>query len=216
MKRYLPFIIVAAVALITFGAGFTLYRSKKAAQPTASKDGNASGLHVRGPNSAVVTIEEFGDFQCPPCSMMAELLKKTEEQQKGRLRVVFHHFPLAIHANARAASIAAEAAERQGRFWEMHDLLYREQASWSKAPDVPALFDSYAQKLGLDLARFKQDLQSPGVSAHVDADQILGKTRGVTSTPTLFVNNVLVPADALNPPGLQKAIETALKEGAEK
>jgi protein-disulfide isomerase len=212
MKRYLPFIIVALVALATFGGGFALYRSKKSAAPAAPKDSPAGGIHVRGPKSAPVTIEEFGDFQCPPCGIMAAFLKKTEEEYGSGLQVIFHHFPLAMHAHAREAALAAEAAHSQGRFWEMHDLLYQEQAAWSKAQDVPALFNSYAGTIGLDVERFKKDLQDPEVAARVDADQKLGASRGVTSTPTFFVNNVALPAAAVNPAGVKKAIETAMKE----
>jgi protein-disulfide isomerase len=215
MKRYLPFLIVAAVGLITFGTGFALYRSKKIAAPpapVASKEEVATGLHVRGPNSAPITIEEFGDFQCPPCSTMSGLLKKMEEEEKGKVRVVFRHFPLVMHAHAREAAIAAEAAELQGKFWEMHDLIYKEQNNWSKAQDAPAMFTSYASTLGLDVERFKKDLTNPEIAERIDADQKTGTSRGVTSTPTLFVNNVLLPADALNPAGLKKALETAANE----
>ena len=100
----------------------------------------------------------------------------------------------------------------QGRFWEMHDVLYREQAIWSKAPDVPSLLQSYAGTIGVDLERFKKDLANPEIASRVDADQKLGASRGVTSTPTLFVNNVALPAAEINPAGLHKAIENALKE----
>jgi protein-disulfide isomerase len=201
--------IVALVALATFGSSYALYRAKRAAGP---KSGPASGIHVRGNAKARVTLEEFGDFQCPPCAMMAGFLKKTEEEYGSRLRLIFHHFPLTMHVHAREAALAAEAAAMQGRFWEMHDLLYKEQAAWSKAEDVPALLNSYAATLGLDLDRFKKDLQNPEVAARVDADQKLGASRGVTSTPTLFVNNVALPTDAINPAGVKKAIETVLQE----
>jgi protein-disulfide isomerase len=212
MKRYLPYVIVAFVALATFGIGFALYRAKLAALPADPKGGAASGIHVRGKAEAPVTIEEFGDFQCPPCSTMSSILAKLEEEYGVRLRVIFHHFPLAMHAHAREAALAAEAAGMQGRFWEMHDLLYKEQAIWSKAPDVPSLFQSYAGTIKLDLERFKKDVADPEVAARVDADQKLGTSRGVTSTPTLFVNTVLLPAADINSAGVHKAIEAALKE----
>ena len=210
MKRYLPYLIVVTVALITFGSGFALYRAKKIAAPSAATGGPASGSHIRGPKTAAVTIEEFGDFQCPPCAGMAAVLKKTEEEYGSRLRVIFHHFPLVNHVHARAAAHAAEAADLQGKFWEMHDLLYQEQAAWSKAEKVEPLFESYARKIGLDVERFERDLQDPKVAARVETDQKLGSSRGVTSTPTLFINEVLLPADQLNPVALHKAIETAL------
>jgi protein-disulfide isomerase len=212
MKRSLPFIIVAVVALITFGSGFVLYRSKKAAAPVASKNGVASGIHVRGKADAPVTIEEFGDFQCPPCGTMAPVLHKLGDEYGSRLRLVFHHFPLAVHAHAREAALAAEAAHEQGKFWEMHDVLYKEQALWSLGQDVPVLFAGYAKSIGLDVERFKRDLMDKEVAERVDKDQKLGASRGVTSTPTLFLNNVLVPASQLSPESLHKAVDSALAE----
>src|SRR6478672_985750 len=156
MKRFLPFLIVAAVGLITFGGGYALYRSKKLSAPATPKEAPAAGIHVRGSTgAALVTVEEFGDFQCPPCSLIAETLKKIEAEYGERLKMIFHHFPLPIHAHALEAAIAVEAADKQGRFWEMHDLIYKEQAAWSKAPDVPSLFNSYAGTIGLDVERFK-------------------------------------------------------------
>src|SRR5438309_2559161 len=161
MKRYLPFLIVACVAAIAFGGGFALYRRKPAAPqsaaPSTVKD--EAGMHVRGKKDAAVTIEEFGDFQCPPCSMMATVLKKIEEDYKDRVRLIFHHFPLANHANARPAAHAVEAAHLQGHFWEMHDLLYKEQNNWAKATDVAPLLIGYAGSIGLDTERFKKDME---------------------------------------------------------
>src|SRR6478609_5440549 len=175
MKRFLPFILVAVVALMTFGGAFALYRSKKSSAPATPKDAPAVGVHVRGSKAAapLVTVEEFGDFQCPPCSLMAETLKKIEAEYGERLKMIFHHFPLPIHAHAREAAIAVEAADKQGRFWEMHDLIYKEQGTWPKAPDVPSLFNSYAGKIGLDVERFKKDVLDPALAARVDADHEL-------------------------------------------
>jgi protein-disulfide isomerase len=96
----------------------------------------------------------------------------------------------------------------------MHDLLYREQAAWSKAADVPALFDSYAGMVGLNVERFKKDQQSPEPGARVKGDQEEGTSRGVTSTPTLFINNTVVPATSLNSPALHALIDAALQEKA--
>jgi protein-disulfide isomerase len=212
MKRYLPLIIVAAVALITFGSGFALYRSKKAAEPVASKDGVAGGIHVRGKADAPVTIEEFGDFQCPPCGTMSPILHQLGDEYGSRLRVIFHHFPLPVHAHAREAALAAEAAHEQGKFWEMHDVLYKEQKLWSLGENVPALFEGYAKSIGLDVERFKKDVTDREVAERVEKDQKLGASRGVTSTPTIFLNNVLVPPSQLAPESLHKAIDTALAE----
>lgn len=213
MKRYLPFLIVALVAAITFGAGFTLYhRTRKAPPPVVAKQEESKARHVRGKKEAAVTIEEFGDFQCPPCSQMAASLKKIEDDYGDKVRVIFHHFPLPNHAHARPAAHASEAADMQGRFWEMHDLLYKEQGNWSKVPDdVTPLLIGYAGSLGLDVERFKTDMQSEKAKELVEADHALGASRGVTSTPTLFVDNVMVPATSLNPEALRKVINSALE-----
>jgi protein-disulfide isomerase len=214
MKRYLPFIIVAAVALITLGTGWMLVRAKRLPAPTAAAKESTSSreMHVRGEADAAVTLEEFGDFECPPCSIMSGAIHQLEKDYGSKLRVIFRQFPLPTHAHAREAALASEAAHLQGRFWEMHDLLYKEQAVWSKAADVPALLDSYAGTIGLDLERFKKDMASPEVDARVTADHDEGASRGVSSTPTIFINNTVVPPPSLNPLGLRKTIDAVLQE----
>jgi protein-disulfide isomerase len=217
MRRYLPFIIVALVALITLGAGTILYRSKRPpvltiSKELASKVNSGESPHIRGPADARVTLEEFGDFQCPPCGKLAGPLKQLEHDFDPRLRVIFHHFPLVNHQHARQAAIAAEAAGMQGRFWEMHDLLYREQAAWSIAADAQALFNSYAGVLGLDVERFKKDVESEAVKARVEADQKRGASLGVQNTPTIFLNNRAVAPTDLAPERLRAAVTTAVNE----
>jgi protein-disulfide isomerase len=213
MKRALPFIIVGTVAFILCGSLVMLYRAKRLPVPTAGTGGeDTAGLHVRGEAKAPVTLEEFGDFQCPPCGRVSADLKEIEKDYGARLRVIFHQFPLEMHAHAREAALVSEAADRQHRFWEMHDILYTEQAVWSKADNVPALFKEYAGKIGLDLERFEKDLKDPALVTKVDADQKLGLSRGVQSTPTLFINKTVVPATSLNAPAIRAAIDEALKE----
>ena len=217
MRRYLPFLIVATVALITLGSGLFLYRAKRPALPSSKSSTTPAadetrGLHVRGSAAAPVTLEEFGDFECPPCGTMSGVLHGAEEKYGARLRLIFHQFPLAMHVHAREAALASEAAHLQGRFWEMHDLLYQEQPIWTKAPDVPSLFNSYAGKIGLDVDRFKKDMQGTEAKTRVAMDQKLGTARGVTSTPTIFINNVILPPTSLNPKDLHAAIDAALNE----
>jgi Protein-disulfide isomerase len=110
------------------------------------------------------------------------------------------------------AAYAAEAAGLQGRYWEMHDLLYKEQANWSNAPDAKQLFVSYAKILGLEMDRFETDMAGPTAKARVTADQERGKSLGVNSTPSIFINNQGLPPKSLNPTALRAAIEEALKE----
>lgn len=216
MRRYLPFVIVAAVGLLTLGTGTMLYRAKRVpvlAVPknsAAPETAGAETIHVRGEANAPVTLEEFGDFQCPPCGKLAGPTKKLEERYGSQLRVIFRQFPLAMHAHAQEAALAAEAAGFQGRFWEMHDLLYREQAIWSKADDVRALFNGYAGMLGLNLDRFETDVNSPEAKERIASDRKRGAVLGVHSTPTIFVNERQIPAP-VEIASLRAAIDAALK-----
>jgi len=218
LKRLVPFIIVVAVALITIGVGTALYRANRPPPPiTISKeqavtDAKTGSTHVRGPADAPVTLEEFGDFQCPPCGALSEPLNELERDYKAKMRFVFHQFPLANHANAKPAAYAAEAAGLQGRFWEMHDLLYREQANWSKEPDPSELFLSYARIVGLDMAKFQKDVNSDEVKERVAADQKRAAELGVHLTPTIFINGKSIVGPSLNPIGLRAAVEAALGE----
>ena len=215
MKRYLPFVIIAAVALLTVGAGAMLYRAKRHPLPDAGAAPTSVGkidektAHVRGGPNAPVTIEEFGDFQCPSCSLVSSILHNLEHDYRPRLRVVFRHFPLKMHSHALEAAIAAEAAGAQGRFWEMHDLLYQYQSTWSKAANVQPLFETYAGNLGLDVERFKKDLTTREVNMRVASDGELGMSRGVKNTPTLFINGREIPGPFTRE-SLQEAIDAAI------
>jgi len=215
MRRYLPFIIVVSVALLAVGGGAFLYRAKRAANPAlkiseTETERPGETVHVLGPADAAVTLEEFGDFQCPPCGKLSEPINQL--QKKYNLRVIFREFPLPIHAHAKEAAYAAEAAARQGRFWPMHDLLYREQAVWSKSSDARTLFNAYAGMLQLDLDRFKKDMDSSEVEQRVQLDAGRGAAIGVKNTPTIFINNEAVPGPNSNPNDLPGLIEAALKK----
>jgi protein-disulfide isomerase len=219
MKRYLPFIIVVAVAVLAVGSGTMLYRAKTPTPLASGKNPAASArkpesdrIHIRGERDAPVTLEEYGDFQCPPCGTLSPLIDEIEREYHPRLRVVFRNFPLPMHTHAAEAAYAAEAAALQGRFWEMHDLLYREQAVWSKAAEVKTIFNAYAGMLKLNVDRFKADVQSAAVKTTVDGDHRDGTDRGVISTPTVFVNNLMLQPSALTKTGLSAAIDSALKE----
>ena len=222
MKRYLPFVIIAAVALATLVSGAMLYRAKRLPalaipeNSTTSAMGGTEMVHVRGRADAPVTLVEFGDFQCPPCATLADPINKFEREYASRLRVVFRHLPLANHQHAREAALASEAAGLQGRFWEMHDLLYREQSVWSKAQDVRVLFNAYAGMLGLNIDRFRKDMESEQGKARVKSDEHQAAALGLANTPTIFINDRRVPPARLNPSGLRIAINAATNEKASK
>ena len=218
MKRYLPFVIVVVVALATLGSGAMLYRAKRPqvhnipeSQSVPAK-GDTQSAHIRGNTDAPVTLEEFGDFQCPPCGQFAGFVEELRKEYDSRLRIVFRNFPLPAHEHAREAAQAAEAAGLQGKFWEMYDTLYREQSLWSNASNVRELFESYAGTLGLDVDQFKKDMDGDKVRERIDSDHALADFLGVKVTPTLFINNRAVDSKDKNPEGVRAAINAALEE----
>jgi protein-disulfide isomerase len=212
MKRYLPFVIVAAVAALAVGTGAMLYRAKRAAiTSSAQLSATPKTLkpeHVRGEMNAPVTLEEFGDFQCPACATVAAMLRPLEAEYGSKLRVVFWNFPLAMHKHGRDAALAAEAASLQGQFWQMHDMLYEKQSAWSTADDIRPLFEQFATELKLDVERFKKDYTTTEVAARVDRQREHGVSRGVKNTPTIFVNGRELPPP-FNPESLREAINVA-------
>src|SRR6267143_4437318 len=214
MKRYLPFVIVAVVALATIGSGAMLYRAKRphvlSIPETLSAKSDAESLHIRGNPDAPVTLEEYGDFQCPPCGNFAGFADALVKEYDPHLRIVFRNFPLQNHQHARDAALAAEAAGLQGRFWEMHDVLYREQAVWTKASNVRESFESYAGMIGLNLDQFKKDIDSEKAKERVDSDHARGESLGINMTPTLYINNQPVEGRDKTPDGVRAAINAAL------
>jgi protein-disulfide isomerase len=216
MKRYLPFIIIALVAAGAATAGTMLYRAKHAriaalaARTAADNAGGKPGAnpaHAQGPDDAPVTIEEFGDFQCPPCAALAALLRTLEHDYPGKLRVIFREYPLDMHKHARMAALGAEAAGLQNRFWQMHEQLYTAQNEWSKAEDFKPLLNAYANKIGLDMARFAKDLDSEKIDARLKLDRERATSLGVNSTPTLFINGKSMAPATRTPEGLRAAIQ---------
>lgn len=233
MRRYLPFAIVGAVFLIAAGSGVLLFHSK-ATTPLkiATGKSGAEPAHIRGGANARITLEEFGDFQCPPCGFLAATLLKVEHDYADSVRVVFREFPLAMHQHAMTAACAAEAAGLQGRFWEMHDLLFQNSMQWGRpttphapqpnggpnvappppetAASVRATFAGYAEKLGLDVERFKKDMDTEEVKARITLDQERAASIGVDRTPFLFIDGVQIPFTSLDEKELRGVIDAAL------
>ncbi|APW63470.1 DsbA family protein [Paludisphaera borealis] len=142
--------------------------------------------HTQGPATAPATLMEYGDFECPYCGEAYSIVKDIQRRLGSRLRFVFRHFPLAtIHPHAEYAAEAAEAAGAQGKFWEMHDVLYENQ----EALDVVYLV-RYATALDLDTSRFIDDLDRHTHAARVREDFLSGARGGVNGTPTFFINGV--------------------------
>ena len=144
---------------------------------------NTQGAPSKGSAKARLAIVEFSDFQCPFCRRVNPTIQQIEKEYGDKVRVVFKHLPLEMHPKAPAAHAAAEAAHQQGKFWEMHDLIFGNQEEMS-----PEKYVEYARQLGLDVERFKRDVASAQVKARIDADSDEAGKLGVTGTPTFFVN----------------------------
>jgi protein-disulfide isomerase len=218
MKRHLTLIMILVVALCGALAVLLLFRSElfrpaPAVEPLRELSRAAPGAeppHVRGDAGAAITIEEFADFQCPPCRKLQPELKKIRDEYGARLRVVFRQRPLPIHEHAASAARAAEAAALQNRFWEMHDLLFEHQREWSEAADARSLFSSYARSAGLDVERFMRDMDGPEVGARILADQTRAESVNITGTPTLFLNGREIPAESMTAEKMSSAINAVL------
>jgi protein-disulfide isomerase len=187
----------------------------------ASDESGGIADQVYGKADSKVVFIEYGDYQCPGCGAAYQPVKNVMERYKDTVAFVFREFPLtSIHPNARAASAAAEAAGLQGKYWEMHDLLYENRAGWSELNTSERLttFSDYATSAGLDVPRFTTDLTSEAISKKITFDTALGKKAGVSGTPTFYVNGKDISSDIKNPNGgideakLSDAFDAALKE----
>jgi protein-disulfide isomerase len=151
---------------------------------------------VRGSKDAKLELVEYGDFQCPACGQYYTVIEQVKQDLgPNTFRQVFRHFPLSsIHRNARVASYAVEAAGKQGKFWEMHDLLFKNQSAWSEKNKPEEVFAQYVSELKLNKKEFDADVQSDAVKNKVDTDYATGTALGINSTPTFFLNGKQLPS----------------------
>jgi protein-disulfide isomerase len=231
MKRILPFLIILVVLGVAVGSVYYLTRpapgSTTVTQPPSSQRSapnqqqtrpvalkgvpGAEPAHTLGPANAPLQLEEFGDFQCPPCGIFHPILEQMKEEFGDKLRITFREFPLVpAHQHAVAAASSAEAAGLQGKFWEMHDLLYEHQAEWKDKMDVGPIFEGYARQIGLDIERWKKDVGSEQIAQRIFLDGKRGHSMGVRGTPTVFLNGREVPFESLPPEKLRVVMQNEL------
>jgi protein-disulfide isomerase len=231
MKRILPFIIILLVLGVALGSAWYLTRTipatPVASQPVAAVPGaqttpgqpvvnpgipGAEPAHTLGPANAPVHLEEFGDFECPPCGMFHPILQQMYEEFGNKLQITFREFPLVpTHQHALAAASAAEAAGIQGKFWEMHDLIYEHQNDWKGQFDVRPVFEGYAKQIGIDVERYKRDVGGDLVAQRIFQDGKRGHSLGVKGTPTVFMNGREVPFEDLAADKLRLVIQKELQ-----
>lgn len=229
-----PFLIIGIVAIVAILGG--LYYLKFSASDVKKPAGNTAGTRPSSepsqalikasagavpPNSlgsttAVVTLEEFADYQCPACASVNPVMKEIVSSYGSKIRFIFRAFPLVqIHDKAYDAALAAEAAGLQGKYWDFQNQLFQNQKTWAASSEHKKLFEDYATLVGLDLEKFKSDASGLVAKSRVDADTTRAKNAGVASTPSVYINNVLVPSEKLNSAGLRGLIDAELQKFAQ-
>jgi protein-disulfide isomerase len=234
MKRYLPLVIIGVVLVAVVAGALILFRGKRtettapfASQVTAPPAATPSPAPLSStpenigspiPIGVVVTVEEYGDYQCPPCGLLHPEMKKIEHEYGPRINFVFRNLPLPqIHKNALLAAKAAEAARLQKRFWEMHDRLYETQNAWKDEADPRLIFTHYARELGLDTERFAQDMDGVDVQRRLTEDKQQAVSLGIEGTPTVLIEGRQLKFESTNGEGIRKGIDLMLaRKGAAK
>lgn len=194
---------IGALLLVVFGVTFA--SSKKGEQNSSQKQNNSQAVqtdmkinssdHVKGNKDAKVALIEYADYQCPACGTYYPLVKQIGLDYKDSVVLVSRNFPLkSLHKNGENSARAAEAANKQGKFWEMHDLLFERQKEWSDRDDVLKLFTQYAGELKLDTKQFTSDFSSKEVQQKIDLDAKSGTDAHIQGTPTFFLNGKKIEA----------------------
>jgi protein-disulfide isomerase len=231
----IPVVIIVLVLVVVAAGAFLFYRQS---QTTPTKSNSAVTTNTAAPNqkptldmasappgaqppnmlgspTATVTMEEFADFQCGSCGAAHPVIKDVLSAYAGNknFRFTFRDFPLvSVHDKAYDAAVAAEAAGLQGssKFWQMHDQLFSNQQVWSVNPNYRDIFTDYAQKIGLDVDKFKADMSGMQAKTRVDQDMARGKALGFSSTPTIIINGKIIPYNEVTSSGLRRIIDAEL------
>lgn len=207
------FTLIVIALLIGFAGIFWFTKNKDA---PAVQTSNQPTSHTQGAGNKKVTLTEYGDFECPACGQYYPIIKLVKDTYKDDITFQFRHFPLVqIHQLAMSAHRAAEAAGKQGKFFEMHDLLYESQNSWKSSTNPTSLFESYATQLELNLDQFRQDVASEAVNDAINADIQEGQKLGATATPTFAINGKRIEENPRDFEGFKKLIDEAAAEAAQ-
>ncbi|MDQ2973080.1 MAG: DsbA family protein [bacterium] len=211
MKRVVIIVLIVAIAIL--GLNFLSKSSdeKVNSDPNNKASATQSGIEARSFGNGPVEVVEFADFECPGCASFFPVVRQVKEINKDKITFKFRHFPLqTIHPNARAAHRAAQAAANQGKFWELHDLLYQNQTSWKNSTNAAGIFETFAGQIGLDIERYQADVASSDTNSVINADVAEGGSKNVTGTPTFFIDGKEVNIQDLQTvEAFNKAIEDA-------
>lgn len=202
--------------LVIFGGIFWFSKSEKQADNNRSGESAVTtSSHIQGAGNKGVTLIEYGDLECPACGQYYPILKEVKKKFGDDLKFQFRHFPLQIHPQARAAHRAAEAAGRQGKFFEMHDMLYERQQSWAGNSASAQMFESYAEELNLDMAKYRADVASDSINGVINADIAEGQKAGARATPTFVLNGKTIEQNPRSLDDFIKLIEDAMSSSSD-
>jgi protein-disulfide isomerase len=183
---------VLIVGLIIWGLIAAANKAEREQAGVAPVDEITSSDWVKGATSSLATLVEYSDFECPACATYFPLVEQLLLEKEGKVKFVYRHFPLQQHLAAIPAAMAAEAAGDQGKFWEMYTMIFETQSEWAGTGDAKAVFAGYAEKIGLDMAKYAVDVESEENREKVNADLKSGLKAGVNSTPTFYLNGVKI------------------------
>ncbi len=186
--------VIGIVTIIIIGVGaFFMGGASSPDKPQKAADASIvvrPDSHSQKASGAKVTLAEFGDFQCPACGASYPIVTQILQEYKGKVNFAFRQYPLPVHQNAQSAAEASEAAGAQGKFFEMYDALYANQAEWSENKNPIDIYVKYAKNIGLDTNKFKKDVEDKKYEAQIKKDQSDGDSLGVNATPTFFINGI--------------------------
>ncbi|MFE7844542.1 DsbA family protein [Microbacterium sp. NPDC057407] len=210
---------IAVVVMLLLAALIYVLVNQSQTAPPSSGGGDASPQVVRGSSHVLddggegaVTVVEFLDFECEACGAFYPIVEDLRKQFDGEITYVVRYFPLPGHANSENAAIAAEAAAQQGRFEDLYHRLFETQAEWGEAQESRAdLFRGFAEELGLDMAAYDEAVADPATAMRVDMDFEEGRSLGVSSTPTFFVDGKLAELQEWD--DLENVIQAAVNGG---
>lgn len=225
--------IIGLVLVVVIAGGWWFYSSSKT-QPTKSNTNSvnkkpndleaalalyrsapagAQPANMLGTPTATVTVEEFADFQCPTCALVHTKMKEINSLYGGRIKFIYRNYPLTqLHKNAYEAATAAEAAGLQGKFWAMQDQLFTNQKTWSNSTEAHKLFEEYANKIGLDVAKWQTDMASVPIKTRIDNDMDRGGALKITGTPSVFINGRQLAIEEMEVSMMRQLIDAEMQK----
>ena len=242
-KSKLPLALIGLALLATIAGGWWLLSSSKsqtaqsntaksnasnanAAKKPATDEAAALKIYENAPSGATppnlqgsptapVTVEEFADFQCPTCATVHTKMKEVIAPYGNRIKFIYRSYPLIqIHKNAYEAAVAAEAAGLQNKYWAMQDQLFVNQPSWANSQNARQVFEEYASKIGLDMAKYQADVVGLPAKQRVDADMRRGQALKISGTPTIYINGKTVDFSQFDVQSMRQLIDAELQKAA--